>query len=66
MTKHILTTKEASQYISMSQAFLNQDRMNRTLQGRTPGPSFIRCGKAIRYHIKDLDEWLEKHRVERY
>ena len=27
------------------------------------GPSYIRVGRSIRYRIRDLDQWLEAHRV---
>ena len=30
---------------------------------RGPGPPFIRIGRAVRYRISDLDEWLENRLV---
>ena len=62
MDKTVLTEKEAATYIGMSRSFLSQDRMNGYRINRTPGPVFIKLGRSVRYHIQDLDQWLEKHR----
>lgn len=61
--KEVLTEKEAAQYITMSQSFLRQDRMNGYREGRTKGPHFMKLGRAIRYRIEDLDAWLIKNRI---
>ncbi|HAT9771360.1 TPA: DNA-binding protein, partial [Legionella pneumophila subsp. pneumophila] len=37
-------------------------RVNGTLKNRTPGPKFIKIGRAIRYLKEDLDIWLDLHR----
>ena len=60
-----LTEKEASEYICMSISYLRQDRMNRTIANRTPGPSYSKIGKSIRYHLEDLNQWLEKRKIMR-
>jgi len=60
--KRSLTEREAACYIGMSRSFLRQDRMNGHVEGRTPGPAYIRIGRAIRYLKDDLDCWLEQHR----
>ncbi len=65
MSKEILTEKEAAIYIGMSRSFLSQDRMNGYREGRTPGPTFIKLGRSVRYHKKDLDDWLNMHRMVR-
>ena len=65
MYKNTLTEKEASEYIGMSRSFLRQDRMNGYRVNRTPGPTFMKLGRAIRYSKHDLDEWLDKHRMVR-
>ncbi len=62
MNKEILTEKEASEYIGMSRSFLRQDRMNGYRTNRTPGPTFIKIGRAIRYSKSDLEQWLNLHR----
>lgn len=61
----VYTEEEAANYIAMSRSFLRQDRMNGYRKNRTPGPNFIRTGRAIRYLKRDLDAWLLQHRVVR-
>lgn len=42
-------------------------RSPRTMQMyryRGEGPPYIKCGKAVRYSLRDLDAWLLEHRVE--
>lgn len=63
MSKEILTELEAAEYIGMSRSFLSQDRMNGHRIGRTKGPIFMKLGRAIRYHINDLNDWLESNRI---
>ena len=60
----MLDTREAAEYIGMSESWLRQSRMNGHLEGRTPPPPFIRIGRAIRYSPTDLDNWLQSNRVE--
>lgn len=60
-----LKEKPAADYIGMSVSFLRQSRMNGDRVNRTPGPRWIQVGRAIRYLRADLDEWLERHRVNR-
>ena len=56
------TEIEAATYISMSASFLRQSRMNGDRVNRTPGPSYVKIGRAVRYLKEDLDCWLEQHR----
>lgn len=65
MNKRSFTEKEASEYIGMSCSFLRQDRMNGCRQNRTPGPNYVRIGRAVRYLREELDKWLEMYKVER-
>ena len=62
--KRALTDPEASKYIGMSVSFLRQSRMNGDRHNRTPGPIYIKIGRAVRYLKEDLDTWLDEHRVE--
>ena len=62
---NVLTEKEAAIYIGMSRSFLSQDRMNGYRENRTQGPRFMKLGRSVRYHIEDLDEWLNKNRINR-
>src|SRR5688572_17483924 len=59
---HAINERDAAVYIDMSVAFLRASRCA-TREG-TPGPPFIRIGRAIRYLRADLDAWLRAHRVE--
>lgn len=52
---HSLNTKEAADYIGMSEAFLERDR-SCTGDGRIP---FVRIGtRSVRYRRSDLDNYL--------
>jgi len=53
-----LKEPDASEYTGMSRAFLRQARM------RGDGPPYVRVGqRAIRYLVRDLDEWLNRQRI---
>ncbi len=60
-----LTEKEAACYINMSESYLRKARMDGDLRNRTPGPPFVKIGRAVRYLKHDLDQWLAEHRVSR-
>lgn len=62
MEKKVFREAEAATYICMSRSFLSQDRAYGTLANRTPGPKYIKIGRAIRYLKDDLDSWLDQHR----
>lgn len=64
-SSNVLTEKDAAKYIGMSRSFLRQDRMNGFRKRRTNGPVFIRVGRNIRYHLADLDAWLDERRIRR-
>lgn len=59
----VLNERDAACYIGMSEMFLRVSRMG-TTGGRTPGPSYLKLGRAVRYLQTDLDTWLLKHRVQ--
>ncbi len=61
-----LTEKEAARYITMSTSYLRKARIDGDLQHRTPGPPFVKIGRAVRYLKADLDGWLAEHRVHRH
>ena len=62
MDKKVFKEAEAANYICMSRSFLSQDRAYGTLANRTPGPTYIKIGRSVRYLKDDLDSWLEQHR----
>lgn len=62
MDKKVFKEAEAANYICMSRSFLSQDRAHGALANRTPGPKYIKIGRAVRYLKDDLDLWLDQHR----
>ena len=53
MKEHLLTTKEAAQFLGVSKAFLERDRW---AGARIP---FIRIGdRAVRYRLSDLELYV--------
>lgn len=63
MKSSALKEGEAATYVGMSVSYLRQTRMEGNRKGRTPGPAYIKIGRAVRYLIEDLDTWLKENRV---
>lgn len=59
-----LTEKEAANYIGLAVGTLQKTRILGVVGGRMAPPPFVRLGRYIRYLKRDLDRWLEDHRVE--
>ena len=51
-----LTTREAAHYLYLSYRTLEKMRLT------GDGPRFRKHGRYVRYHINDLDIWLEGRR----
>ncbi len=49
---------DAARYIGYTASALRAWRRN----GR--GPAFVRHGRSVRYLLRDLDNWMNSHRVE--
>jgi hypothetical protein len=62
----LLDEHEVASIIRMSVAYLRADRSRGHVGGATPGPPFLRIGRAIRYRRDDLDAWLAEKRVDRF
>jgi predicted DNA-binding transcriptional regulator AlpA len=58
ITTRALSDAETSDYIGMSESWLRQSRMNRNPEA----PPYVKIGRAVRYLIDDLDDWLAKRR----
>lgn len=58
--------EEAAVYIGMSAWYLRKSRVSGNIGNRTPGPTFHRAGRHVRYLKSDLDAWLAIHRVSRH
>jgi hypothetical protein len=54
--KRPLLTKEAADYLHLSVSKLEKMRVDGT------GPVFLKCGKAVRYEMAALDEWIAARR----
>ncbi len=50
--RHYLNNRETAEYLCVSESFLNKTRHFGT------GPRFYRVGRAIRYAVEDLDNWM--------
>lgn len=55
-----LREADAARYIGMSRGWLRKQRH----LGERDQPPFIRIGAAVRYLPRDLDKWLDAHRVD--
>ena len=58
----LLSERDACLYLGMSRSFLARARMEGNRQGRTPGPPYVKLGRAVRYEIGDLEDWIRQHR----
>ncbi len=61
----LVDERTAAQRLGVSVAFLRADRYRGHVGGRTPGPPWYQVGRAIRYDIADLNQWLATRRVDR-
>jgi predicted DNA-binding transcriptional regulator AlpA len=57
MSKRFITPQEAAEYLGSGLSTLGIHRMNGT------GPKYIKWGVNVRYDVRDLDEWMDAHRV---
>ena len=63
MTQRIVSTtllspRDAAAYLGYQPITLRVWRR----EGR--GPAYLKQARSIRYHVRDLDAWLQAHRVE--
>jgi predicted DNA-binding transcriptional regulator AlpA len=50
--RKFLTTKEAADRVRLSESALEKKRVDGS------GPVFVKLGKAVRYELAALDEWV--------
>ena len=62
MGKLLVSEVEAAEMIGMSRQFLRKSRMNGVRKNHTPGPPYVRIGRAIRYELSELERFIEEHR----
>ena len=53
---HLVTTREAAQRLGLATGTLCN------LRSRGGGPAFVRLGRAIRYAVEDLEEFVSRNR----
>ncbi len=54
----LLNTNEAACYVKLSRRTLEKKRLT------GGGPRFIKLGRAVRYSMDDLDDWINSNRCE--
>ncbi len=54
----LLTETEASEIIGFSRNTLRAWRVSGRTSGMLP-PPFVKCGRAVRYRLSDLQGWME-------
>lgn len=63
-----LREAEAAQYLGFSSSHIRNTRtadLRARREGRPiKGPRWVTIGTAVRYLREDLDDWLERHRVD--
>ena len=53
----VMTVQQASEYLGLAVSTLNKWRCH------GGGPTFIKMGRAVRYRVEDLDEFIFKGRA---
>lgn len=56
-TKEVLTSQEAAKYMGISMSYMYKLTMDRTL------PHYKPLGKMVYFNRRELEEWLQKNRV---
>lgn len=64
ITPRGLDTRQASEYLGVSEIALRMGRCDGPRHGRMQPPPFCKVGRKILYLRDDLDRWLEAHRVD--
>lgn len=59
----LLSESEAATYLGISRISLRKARCYGEIPGRIPPPPVIRLGRTVRYDVRDLDAFIENHRV---
>ena len=53
----LLSTKEVAAKFGLGVRYLE------TARTQGDGPAFIRLGRAVRYRVRDINQWLDSRRV---
>jgi hypothetical protein len=58
--RRMVTEREAAEFLGFSCGFLRASRLRNP---RCAGPPHIRVGRAVRYDLRDLEDWVREHRL---
>ena len=58
-SKKLLSSKEAARYLAVSECSLRLSRHKGEIFKGVPAPKYLKLGRAVRYTIKNLNEWIE-------
>ena len=61
--RRLLTETETADYLNLSRSTLRQQRMKKRRKSGMTRVPYIRIGRAIRYDLVDLEEWIVSQRV---
>jgi len=62
--RRLLNTTQAAQYLGRSPAGMRKARCDGRREGYADSPPFLKIGSRVYYDIRDLDTWIDAHRVE--
>ena len=54
---HLMTSKEAAEYLRYSEYTLRRARVSKYLAG-VAAPPYHKIGRTVRYKKEELDEWI--------
>lgn len=57
----LLREREAAAMIGFQPATLRQWRMGRGYADGKRAPRFIRCGRSVRYDLREIEDWIDRH-----
>lgn len=60
--KTIFNESEAAFYVGLAKATLRQARCHGCVANKTPVPKHFRIGRSVRYHLDDLNTFIEEMR----
>ena len=58
--RRLVKEREAAEFLGLSCGFLRASRLRNP---RGAGPPYIRVGRAVRYDLRDLEDWVRERRL---
>lgn len=62
LEQRLVDEETAARYLSMSQIWLRKSRCEGARSGHATAPPWIKIGRSVRYDIRDLEDWIDRHR----